>query len=101
MGALIRFSTAVAALALVSLAGPGAVTTASAQKCGHAPVCAGLHGDRLETCMGRRANAEADCQLHGRGDARHHAGAGPKYRKCKDTAEKYGVDSATTYGDDC
>jgi hypothetical protein len=102
MRALIRVSAAAAALALLSLGEPGAITTAHAQRCGHAPTCVGLHGDRLETCMGQRAKAEADCQLHGRGDARGNPGPGPKYRKCKDTASEYGVDSATTnYRDDC
>jgi len=102
MRALIRFSAVAAALTLTSFVGPGAITTASAQRCGHAPTCAGLHGNRLETCMGQRAKAEADCQLHGRGDARNNPGRGPKYRKCKDTASEYGVDSATTnYRDDC
>jgi hypothetical protein len=101
MRALI-IASAAAAFALLSLGEPGAITTAHAQTCGHAPKCAGLHGDRLETCMGQRAKAEADCQLHGRGDARNNPGPGPKYRKCKDTAARYGVDSATTnYDDDC
>ena len=102
MRVLIGVSAAAAVLALLSMGGSGEISTAHAQTCGHAPKCAGLTGARLDTCMGQRANAEADCQRRGLGDARGNAGPGPKYRKCKDTAAKYGVDSATTtFEDDC
>lgn len=83
---------------------PGVTPAAAKVRCNEAPTCDGLHGQDRSDCQADRAEAEADCQARGLGDARGDRGHGPKWQDCKDKAAKLrgaSPNGRTTYKNDC